>query len=42
MSAALYENISKGGKVDFLSLDDGTEIKNARCGANMCRYQVSR
>ena len=40
--AALYENISKGGKVDFLSLDDGTEIKNARCGANMCRYQVSR
>ncbi|MEN8338628.1 hypothetical protein ABFO74_11705 [Acinetobacter baumannii] len=40
--AALYENISKGGKVDFLSLDDGTEIHNARCGAYMCRYQVVR
>ncbi|OCY48717.1 hypothetical protein [Acinetobacter pittii] len=40
--AALYENIAKGGKVDFLSLDDGTEIHNARCGAYMCRYQVAR
>jgi len=40
--AALYENIAKGGKVDFLSLDDGTEIHNARCGAYMCRYQVVR
>ncbi|WP_180644473.1 hypothetical protein [Acinetobacter bereziniae] len=40
--AALYESISKGGKVDFLSLDDGTEIKNARCGQFMCRYQVVR
>lgn len=40
--AALYESISTGGKVDFLSLDDGMEIKNARCGASMCRYQVSR
>ncbi|MEH1712480.1 hypothetical protein V7G70_17775 [Acinetobacter pittii] len=40
--AALYENIAKGGKVDFLSLDDGTEIHNARCGAYMCHYQVAR
>ncbi|KRI03941.1 hypothetical protein APC63_04395 [Acinetobacter baumannii] len=40
--AALYENIAKGGKVDFLSLDDGTEIHNARCGAYACRYQISR
>lgn len=40
--AALYENIAKGGKVDFLSLDDGTEIHNARCGAYACRYQVIR
>lgn len=40
--AALYENIAKGGKVDFLSLDDGIEIHNARCGAYMCRYQVVR
>ncbi|MBN6536960.1 hypothetical protein JZM39_14390 [Acinetobacter pittii] len=40
--AALYENIAKGGKVDFLSLDDGTEIHNARCGAYACRYQVTR
>ncbi|HAV4499583.1 MULTISPECIES: hypothetical protein [Acinetobacter calcoaceticus/baumannii complex] len=40
--AALYENIAKGGKVDFLSLDDGTEIHNARCGAYTCRYQVAR
>lgn len=39
---ALYENIAKGGKVDFLSLDDGTEIHNARCGAYACRYQVAR
>ncbi len=40
--AALYENIAKGGKVDFLSLDDGIEIHNARCGAYMCRYRVVR
>nr|WP_254627304.1 hypothetical protein [Acinetobacter lactucae] len=40
--AALYENIAKGNKVDFLSLDDGTEIHNARCGAYACRYQVAR
>lgn len=40
--AALYENIAKGGKVDLLSLEDGTVIQNARCGSSMCRYQVSR
>ena len=40
--AALYENISTGGKVDELNLEDGTKIKNARCGQFMCRYQVVR
>lgn len=39
---ALYENIAKGGKVDELHLEDGTVIKNARCGQTMCRYQVVR
>lgn len=40
--SALYENIAKGGKVDELHLEDGTVIKNARCGQSMCRYQVER
>lgn len=40
--AALYENISKGRQIDFLTLDDGTAVKNARCGASMCRYVVER
>lgn len=39
---AIYENIAKGGKIDELSLDDGTVIKNARCGQSVCRYQVVR
>lgn len=40
--ADLYDKISKGEKFDSLILKDGTEIKNARCGAMMCRYQVAR
>lgn len=40
--SALYENIAKGGKVNELHLEDGTVIKNARCGQSMCRYQVER
>jgi hypothetical protein len=40
--AALYENIAKGGKVESLILEDGTEIKNARCGQSVCRYMVVR
>lgn len=38
--AALYENISKGGKFEMLSTENGIVIKNARCGQSMCRYQV--
>ncbi|WP_227558894.1 hypothetical protein [Acinetobacter calcoaceticus] len=40
--SALYENIAKGGKIDELHLEDGTVIKNARCGQSMCRYQIER
>jgi hypothetical protein len=40
--AALYENISKGGQIDLLNLDDGTVIRNARCGSSVCRYVVER
>lgn len=40
--AALYEKISKGGNAESFLLKDGTEIKNARCGQSMCRYQVVR
>lgn len=40
--AALYENISKGRQIDLLTLDDGTVVKNARCGSSMCRYVVER
>lgn len=40
--ADLYDKISKGNKIDSLILKDGTEIKNARCGAMVCRYQVVR
>lgn len=40
--SALYENIAKGGKVDELHLENGTVIKNARCGQSMCRYQIER
>ena len=40
--AALYEKIAKGSKFESISLDDGTVIQNARCGASVCRYQVVR
>ena len=40
--AALYENISKGRQIDLLTLGDGTVVKNARCGASVCRYVVER
>ena len=40
--AALYEKISKGGNAESFLLKDGTEIKNARCGSNVCRYQIAR
>lgn len=40
--AALYEKISKGGNAKSFVLKDGTEIKNARCGQSVCRYQVVR
>lgn len=40
--AELYEKISKGGNAESFALNDGTEIKNARCGQSMCRYQVAR
>ena len=40
--ADLYDNISKGKQFDTLILKDGTEIKNARCGAMVCRFQVMR
>lgn len=38
----LYEKISKGLKLDEVMLDDGTVIKNARCGQSTCRYRVVR
>lgn len=38
----LYEAIAKGQKFDTLHLEDGTEIKNARCGSSVCRYQIVR
>ncbi len=38
----IYEAIAKGQKFDTLHLEDGTEIKNARCGSNVCRYQIVR
>lgn len=40
--AALYEKISKGGNAESFLLKDGTEIKNARCGSSVCRYQIVR
>jgi hypothetical protein len=40
--AALYEKISKGGSAESFLLKDGTEIKNARCGSSVCRYQIVR
>lgn len=40
--AVLYEKISKGGNAKSFILKDGTEIKNARCGQSVCRYQVVR
>lgn len=40
--AALYEKISKGGNAESFVMKDGTEVKNARCGQSMCRYQVVR
>lgn len=38
----LYENIAKGLKYDQIITDDGTVIKNARCGAIICRYEIVR
>ncbi|MGQ0883283.1 hypothetical protein ACT44V_02730 [Acinetobacter baumannii] len=38
----LYENIAKGLKYDEITTDDGVVIKNARCGATICRYEVLR
>lgn len=40
--ADLYEKIAKGSKFESISLDDGTVIQNARCGASVCRYEVVR
>lgn len=40
--ADLYEKITKGSKFESISLDDGTVIQNARCGASVCRYEVLR
>lgn len=40
--AALYEKISKGGNAESFVLKNGTEIKNARCGSSVCRYQIVR
>lgn len=40
--SALYEKISKGEKFEQLILEDGTEVKKARCGQFICRYQVVR
>lgn len=40
--AALYEKISKGGNAESFIMKDGTEVKNARCGQSVCRYQVVR
>ena len=40
--AALYENISKGAKINQLILENGTVIKNARCSSSICRYTVVR
>lgn len=38
----VYENIAKGLKYDEITTDDGIVIKNARCGAWACRYEVLR
>lgn len=38
----LYERIAKGLKFNEITLEDGTVIHSARCGANMCRYQIVR
>lgn len=38
----LYEAIAKGQKIDTLHLEDGTEIRKARCGSSVCRYQIVR
>lgn len=40
--SSLYEKISTGAKIEQLFLEDGTEIKKARCGERICRYQVIR
>lgn len=42
VGSELYEKISKGEKFDQLILEDGIEIRKARCGAIICRYQVVR
>lgn len=42
VGSELYENIAKGLKYDEITTDDGVVIKNARCGATICRYEVLR
>ena len=42
VGSELYENISKGLKYDEITTDDGIVIKNARCGAWACRYEILR
>lgn len=42
VGSELYENIAKGLKYDEITTDDGIVIKNARCGAWACRYEVLR
>ena len=38
----LYEKIAKGLKFDEITLEDGTVVKDARCGQIICRYDVLR
>ncbi len=38
----LYENMAKGIKYNEITTDEGIVIKNARCGAIICRYEVLR
>lgn len=42
VGSELYENMAKGLKYDEITTDDGIVIKNARCGAWACRYEVLR
>lgn len=38
----VYENMAKGLKFKEIVTIDGIELKDVRCGANVCRYQVVR